>query len=202
MSAAEQAAPAIPGTTPSKSPGMTVLAELGPYAVLLAGSVWFWTMADGLKGSPVGAGLGPGTWPKLVIGALGAVCGYELLRRLFALVPGRHPVPPAGDDLTGIEAAEVEEAGPAAPVWGAITASIVYLLLFEQVGFALDTFAFVLVLMWLGRFRRWPLMLPISAGLTLGLLYVFMKLVFVPLPLGAGPFSAFSQALLRILGIH
>ncbi len=169
------------------------LTGLLPYVALLAAAAGLWLKAGQIDPGPPGSGLGPASWPKLVIGAMAAACCYELVRRMVARRPGTASAEPAALE---------EEPGPAGPAVAALAASASYLLLFETVGFAADTFMFVLLLMWLGGFRRWKLMLPISAGLTLGLMFVFMKLVFVPLPLGTGPFSLFSQALLRLLGIH
>jgi putative tricarboxylic transport membrane protein len=83
-----------------------------------------------------------------------------------------------------------------------VAASLVYLALFEIVGFFVDTLVFVMALIWIGRFRRFWTALAISAVTTLLFMLVFMRVIFVALPIGIGPFEWLSTSLIRLLGVH
>jgi putative tricarboxylic transport membrane protein len=64
-----------------------------------------------------------------------------------------------------------------------VGASILYLLLFEKLGYLLATFALMLVLFGLGRLRLWVLLS--CAGATVaGSYFIFHSLLKVPLPKG------------------
>jgi len=83
-----------------------------------------------------------------------------------------------------------------------VAASLIYLALFEIVGFFVDTLVFVMALIWIGRFRHFWAALAISTVTTLLFMLVFMRVIFVALPLGIGPFEWLSTSLMRLLGVH
>jgi putative tricarboxylic transport membrane protein len=55
--------------------------------------------------------------------------------------------------------------------------------------------------MWIGRYRRIGVVLATSAIGALAFMFMFMKVVYVSLPLGVEPFAQVSFALMRIMGI-
>lgn len=184
--------------------GSALLGAL-PYLGILAVCFGLYRLADGFGGVIGDSVVGPSTWPKMIIWALAGVSAYECVRRLGSSAFKRYsgekllaPVDPDGapDDENHGETSEL------GPVFGAIVATLVYLVAFETVGFTVDTFIFMLTIMWLGRFRRLIVSALLCGAATIGLLFAFMKLVFVPLPLGVGPFAVLSTTLLRVLGIH
>lgn len=69
------------------------------------------------------------------------------------------------------------------------------------IGFALSTFLFLICWMFLGGMRN-PVTIG-SAGLagTVGLLFLFIKVAYLPLPRGVGVFDDIHVALYRSLGI-
>jgi putative tricarboxylic transport membrane protein len=69
------------------------------------------------------------------------------------------------------------------------------------VGFPLATMGFLVAFSYLGGYRHMPSLLAIAVGTTLALLYIFVYLVYVSLPLGLGPFLEMNVALYRLLGI-
>jgi len=69
-------------------------------------------------------------------------------------------------------------------------------------GFFLATVAYLAAFMVVGRYRRWGVIATTSSVGSLAFVYVFMKVVYVSLPLGVGPFREVSTALMSILGIH
>ena len=96
------------------------------------------------------------------------------------------------------------EDGPVHPglVAGAVAATVVYLLILETTGFFLTTFVYMAILMWLGGFRRPTILLPLSAAAALVFMFLFMRIIFVALPLGIEPFARISIALMTAMGIH
>lgn len=130
--------------------------------------------------------LGPAFWPRLVLAGLLVAC----LGKAF-------------EDARAGRAAQVTGAVPFARgrLAAAIVAIVLYVLLAPLFGFAITTATFIIVFMILCGARA-PLMLGTNAAVgTVALLYLFVKVVYLPLPKGAGPFESVTLALYRALGI-
>jgi putative tricarboxylic transport membrane protein len=141
---------------------------------------------------------GPDSWPKLILYMLMATSAFEFVRRLLA-ARRQSPAP-----ITAPAVAMPFEREPSDMriVFTCVAASLVYLLLFEIVGFFCDTLVFVLALSWIGGFRRFWTALAISVTTTLLFMLVFLRVIFVALPIGIGPFEQLSTGLMRLLGVH
>jgi hypothetical protein len=71
----------------------------------------------------------------------------------------------------------------------------------DYIGFALSIFCFIIVFLRLAGVRK-PLSLILSSVLgTVGLLYLFVKVVYLPLPKGAWLFERVTLFVYRALGI-
>jgi len=131
--------------------------------------------------------LGPAFWPRLVLIGLVIACLAKAVAQARGRTAGR-------------------EAGPAASLArGRLTVAIalivLYVLVAPAAGFALTTAVFVAAFMALGGTRS-PLVLALHAvGGAVALLYLFVRLVYLPLPKGAGPFEGLTLAVYRALGI-
>jgi hypothetical protein len=76
-----------------------------------------------------------------------------------------------------------------------------YPILAPLLGFPLTTFLFLLGFTRLAGARQ-PLLLPVVSALgTVGLLYLFVKVVYLPLPKGTGVVEDFTIFLYRLLRI-
>lgn len=133
--------------------------------------------------------LGPGFWPRLVLGGLGLACAAKVIenRRRPALSDGARAAGLAGVRRDALAAA--------------ITSIVLYVVLTPWLGFPLVTAGFIGVFMVLAGSRS-----PVAIGLaaiagTVVLLYVFVKLVYLPLPKGDGVFETLTLALYRGLRI-
>ena len=136
--------------------------------------------------------LGPGFWPRLALIGLGAGCLAKIVeewrrhhRSEAAGAAGSEPLPPISRGRLG----------------GGIALILGYVLLTPWVGFPLVTALFIATFMRLGGMRS---VRAIAANVligTVGLLYLFVKLVYLPLPKGEGPLETFTLALYRALGI-
>ncbi|HET7876409.1 MAG TPA: tripartite tricarboxylate transporter TctB family protein [Methylomirabilota bacterium] len=144
-----------------------------------------------------GQQLGPGFWPRLVLVGLAAACVAKGLTAFGRGQAGR-PGGPPGPGLAG--PSERPEISRAKLGWG-IALIILYVLAAPVLGFALATAGFIVGFLLLCGLRS-PLGLAANTLVgTVGLLYLFVKIVYLPLPKGDGPFEAVTLALYRLLRI-
>lgn len=139
-------------------------------------------------------GVGPTTWPRVMLIGI-ACCAAVMLLRELVCVFLRHP------DLP--EAAV--ETGKTYNNWKAvigIAILVVYGVAIPVVGFALATVAFFAVWLWLGGVRRAHTVGLVSLLGTIALLYLFAGLSKMPLDRGLGIFDALTVSLYRALGIY
>ncbi|MDA8107972.1 MAG: tripartite tricarboxylate transporter TctB family protein [Betaproteobacteria bacterium] len=183
----------------------TRLAGTAPYAVLLGLAAYLFQEAGQLEITRIEGRLGPDFWPKAILVLLMATCAYELLRRLLRGSDARPAEPVTlGEDAT------VDELEPdAAParryphlLWIGAGITVAYVALLDVLGFFLATFLYTLLFMLVGRYRRWPVLIASSLGGSLLFMFVFMKVVYISLPIGREPFSAVSVALMQLMGIR
>lgn len=131
--------------------------------------------------------LGPAFWPRLVLTGLVIACLAKAVEAVRART-------------------RWADAGPSAPFARgrlaiAIALIVLYVLVAPAAGFPLTTVTFVAAFMALCGSRS-PLVLALHAvGGTVVLLYFFVRLVYLPLPKGTGPFEALTLAVYRALGI-
>jgi len=104
----------------------------------------------------------------------------------------------------GATAADVE--APATQNLTVLAAAIVVIvgqvILAEFVGFPAATFAFLVVFVYLAGWRRPLPLIGLAAMSTIGIVYVFVRIVYMPLPKGAGVFEDVTVALYRLLRIY
>lgn len=132
--------------------------------------------------------LGPDFWPRLVLVGLAAVCAVR--------------VASLWRDASGDRAAS-SRAAPLARRRLALAIGLIllYVLATPLVGFPLATGAFIAAFAVVAGARR-PAGVAAAAVIgTLGVLYLFVKVVYLPLPKGDGPFEAVTLTLYRLLGI-
>lgn len=198
---------------------------LGPVLLLVAAAYLYWRAGD-IPVVPVPGQLGPSFWPRLALVGLGLSCLVKLIEIWRA--PGAHLLGGPAGPAPGAAAATAQPAEPArAPLpqtagspdlaaalddarpvvdWRKLGFAILLLGLYVAaspvIGFALANTLFLATFMWLGGLRR-PLPVGVLAvGVTVGLLYLFVKIVYLPLPRGAGSFLDLTLALYRVLGLY
>ena len=79
--------------------------------------------------------------------------------------------------------------------------AVAYALAMTLIGFVLATVIFLIAFARLGGYRRMLELSLIALASTFVLLYVFVQVVYISLPLGQGPFVDLNVALYRLLGI-
>jgi putative tricarboxylic transport membrane protein len=169
-----------------------------PYALVFCVAVFLLYRAENFEFTATADQIGPDSWPKLVLYMIMATSAFEGIRRLLTGRSNR----PGPRVAPVVETPFERERADMRIVLAAVAASIIYLALFEIVGFFFDTLVFVLALIWIGKFRRFWTALAISTVTTLLFMLVFMRVIFVALPIGIGPFQWLSTSLMRFLGVH
>lgn len=175
-----------------------------PYVIvfLLAGFLYY--RATQLDFVAPGGRIGPDVWPRAILGLAMLTAAYEVIKNLV-FFKGRHEVDGVLESIT--EAAPGEP--PPAPatlyprrlVAGA-GMTIAYAALIQTLGFFLCTVLFLAAFTWVGGYRRTGVILASSVAGGLVFMFIFMKVVYVSLPLGAGPFGELTLLLMRLMGIR
>lgn len=131
--------------------------------------------------------LGPGFWPTLILVGLGIACTAKLIVELACARRSADfcPEPPAPISRGKLSAA--------------VALIVLYALLAPVVGFALATMGFIAGFMRLSGTRSVPMIAGNTVVGTVLLLYLFVKVVYLPLPKGYGVFEAVTLALYRAL---
>lgn len=130
--------------------------------------------------------LGPLSWPRVMI------VGIIVASLLWGLARLRRN--PDEDPLTPVPVDAVR-------LWIGIVTVVGYGTAIVYIGFAFATLLFMICWLWIGGMRR-PL--PIIANSLLGtlaVLYLFLKVAYLPLPRGAGWIDTLTVGLYQWLGI-
>lgn len=183
------------------------IARILPYALVGAVAGYLYHVATQIQYHNRPGTLGPDFWPKLVLGLIVAVCLYEIAKVLF--FGGRADGTGMLDEIVEESSRKRGDAGPApvAPrrplvlaAGMALTAAYVWII--PTLGFFLATVPYVAAFIALGGFRRWAVNAAVSVLGTLAMMFFFMKLVYVSLPLGQEPFAQVTFFLMRVMGIR
>ena len=174
-----------------------------PYLVVLAISVALFVMASRIEFAAPGGRVGPDLWPKAILGLAMLTCAYQIMKTLFF----------DDDQLAGVlesiieERAEPEQTDEPPPTYprliiAGIALTVAYVLLIQHLGFFLTTLGYLAAFMWIGGYRR-PIAVTVASLVgSLAFMFVFMKVVYVSLPLGEEPFSQVTFLLMRLMGIR
>ena len=156
-----------------------------------------------------GGRIGPAVWPKAIIVFMGLLCAYEIVKRLVVRTEfnakgllSSADLPPAQEAATRVG----EHRDDPAPdnyrmLFGGIALIAAYVFAVPWLGFFLATAAFLAVFPWVGGLRKPVVSVVVSLVGTATLALVFLKLAYISLPLGEGPFRAVSLGLMRLLGV-
>lgn len=177
-----------------------------PHGVMLVASVALYWMASRID-VDTGGRISPAFWPKTVIVFMALLCVYEIAKRLIAssLEASRGPAPELEQDPASAAAAE-RAATLALPennrmLFGGIAAITAYLLAVPWTGFIFTTTLFLVAFPWVGGFRRPGIAAAVGVAGGAVLAVMFMRIAYISLPLGEGPFRWLSIAVIRALGV-
>jgi len=175
-----------------------------PYLVVLAGAcVLTWNTFD-FGFTPSGDRPGPEMWPRAILVLMIITC----LARIGTVLRSRHD----GGARAGRGDGEDQRAGAERDAAAArrhprllmmgIGLTVAYVALLTTLGFFLDSVLYIGTLIRIGRYRRWPVIVAVAVGGAFVLMLIFMKVVYLSLPIGAPPFSAISLAMMTLMHIR
>jgi hypothetical protein len=168
-----------------------------PYVAIFFVCIYFYSLTEKFQFIAKAGNIGPDFWPKMLLGLTIAVCLFEIIKTFFFLKT---------EDKDLAEAKVQPEAGmettrtyPVLLLIGVLL-TVLYIYLVTILGFPLCTFLYFALFMYIGRYRKkWAILANSVIG-TVVLVFIFMKIVYVSLPLGQEPFSSVTFFLLRIMG--
>jgi hypothetical protein len=182
-----------------------------PHSVMLLVSIaLYWAaMQIDSGGAASGGRIGPDFWPKVVIGFMALLCVYEIIKRLVLHTTFTakgltdeliQPPAEAVDPTMGSDDVGPEREYPRM-LWAGLAAIVGYVLVVPYLGFFLTTLLFLATFIRIGGFRRPLITLIVSAIGAFVLIVIFMRVAYISLPLGTGPFQTLSTGLLGLLGV-
>jgi len=186
---------------------MRQLRKNAPYVAVFTIAACLYFLARQIDFAAPGGRIGPDFWPKVILLMAMATCVYEIVKNLLFGKEGKEMAGVLDSIVAGApaEIAAVPEEEPGTYprlLWSGIAMTIGYALLIETLGFFLCTFIYLAGFMLVGRYRRAGVVLATSLIGSLVFMFVFMKIVYVSLPLGQAPFTEVSFLLLRLMGIR
>lgn len=175
-----------------------------PYLlVLVVAAVLTWK-AMHLGYTPHGERPGPDVWPRAILALIIATCIVRIATVLRSRSDEAAGV--LDDVIAGALPDAARDGAPAARfprlLVAGIALTIAYVALLGTLGFFCDTVLYMAALMRIGRYRRWPVIIAVAFAGALAFMFVFMKVVYLSLPIGTPPFEAISLVLMRLLGIR
>jgi len=181
---------------PDSASGARSLRSVAPYLVGLAVAGALYAYADRIDFTARPGTLGPDFWPKLAIGLLAAACLWEIVRRVLG---------PGGETKglsEALEEAEAEDPSATYPalLYAGIGLTLAYAVLVPVLGFLTASFLFLVVFMYLGRYRKHLVIWSVAAGVTFVGAVVFMRFAYVSLPRGMPPFDHVTDFVRVMLG--
>lgn len=177
--------------------------EVLPYVVMLGVTVLLYWASTRIQ-AETGGRIGPTAWPKAVIVIMGLLCVYEIAKRLVmgSAFSAKGIV---GTGAPSPTAAVGEPATPGAEhprkLYGGMAMVAGYVIAVPWLGFFVTTALFLAAFPFVGGMRRPLLTAAIGIVGSLALVVVFMRVAYISLPLGEGPFRTLSLALLRAIGV-
>jgi hypothetical protein len=171
------------------------LRRIAPYGVLLlVAGFLYW--AAGRIDAPTGGRIGPDAWPRAVIVFMGLLCAYEIVKRLVVRTDFEAKGLLSG---SGVDTPRGKANYPM--LFGGIALILAYVIAVPWTGFFATTALFLAAFQWVGGLRRPVLVAAIGLAGSFALVVVFMRVAYISLPLGEGPFRALSLGLMRAIGV-
>ena len=182
--------------------------RIAPYAIILAAANGLFYLTGKFDYDKMAASLGPDAWPRLILGLATVACVFEIVRlALFwrgEETVNESPLIPVGASVGVLDTEEASQAPVPTNMCqaSAAFASIVgYVLVLGYAGFFLATFAFLTIFGLIAGYRRIGVLLAVVTSLTIGFMFLFMRVIYVSLPIGVEPFSKVSLLMLKLLGV-
>jgi putative tricarboxylic transport membrane protein len=185
------------------------LIAAAPYALIFAISAFLYHSAGQIDFDRVEGRIGPDFWPKLIIVLTMAACVWGAINAALLGGGGKAasasaPVSSAPDD-SEIEAQDKPDPDEAEiypwRIWGTIAGAVAYLLFMPYLGFFPSTVLFIAFVICTAGYRKIAPVLTLSLVGSLFFMTIFVRIVYVSLPMGIAPFDKISIALMKIINL-
>jgi len=170
--------------------GAFLKSMIGPLVIFLC-AVYFYVLAGGIDENPMPGQLGPAFWPKALLILLMISCGIKSLE-VYRAAAKEGAAAGKGGSPSGVDTLKLSLM---------IVAVLGVVFLMDMIGFILANFFFLLLFMRIAGYRRMPRLILISGLGTIALLYLFVKVVYLPLPKGQFFFDDLTIFIYRALYI-
>ncbi len=188
------------------------LARAIPFLIVLAVGVWLWNVASGFTSARPGYA-GPDLWPKAIllllltaafVGALQALVRDVDDGALGALIESASRAVGREGELEADLQLEFGDPAKRQPLWAwfGIALLLGFVAIVPWIGFTPATFLLMFGIILVAGYPRPGIAAAISAVGTLAFFVVFQRIVYISLPLGAGPFKEMSIALMAAIGVR
>jgi len=179
---------------------MTRLAPTMPYIVILLICGFLYYQAELI--APAGEGrLGADFWPKAILIAAMVTCAWEAVRK--ARIGARREARATPLSLDAVEEGKPqgEQKVPEYVPWVGIALTVAYALAMPWLGYFLASILFVAAFVYAGNFRRPLVAACVAIAASTTFMFLFMRVVYVSLPIGVEPFAWISTSLMRLMGV-
>lgn len=184
---------------------MPRLRALLPYVLVLAAAAVLYYTASHFEYTPRGDRPGPDVWPRAILVLLAVAC---IVRVVSVLRRTADREPESLQDVIAADARPADERDEAPPrqypllLATGIALTIGYVALLGTLGFFIDTVLYIAALTRAGRYHRLPVIAAVAFGGALVFMFIFMKVVYLSLPIGRPPFASVSLLLMQWMGIR
>jgi putative tricarboxylic transport membrane protein len=173
-----------------------------PYLVVFAAGCFLYYSAANFEFEEASGRIGPGAWPKLILLLMLAAALWGMVA---SALQGGKPVGKAALETAEQDETEALLRPPEiypSLVWLAVAATVGYLAILPFAGFFLSTIVYSFALINLGHYRRLSRAALLSVAIAFTFMFLFMRVVYVALPVGVAPFDRLSYALMAAMGVH
>jgi putative tricarboxylic transport membrane protein len=174
----------------SRPSGSPLKSLMGPMLLFIL-AVYFYIIAGRIDENPIPGQLGPAFWPRMILLLLMLSCVLKALESFLAFGKGVADV--------GLSSPPPEVNVPKLVAMIVMVVAVVFFL--DILGFALTNFLFLLLFLRIAGLRKKLSLFLVSFLGTIFLLYLFVWVVYLPLPKGEWFFSDLTIFIYRLLHI-
>jgi putative tricarboxylic transport membrane protein len=184
----------------------TRLLAAAPYIITVVAAVLFLIKVEQFEFDHVPGRIGPDAWPKLIL-LLAITAGAWGILKTFLFDAASSNGAAKQADLTASDTGQPDTAYIDEPeihparVWATLAGTLAYLWILHYLGFFIGTFIFLAFVIYTGGYRKFTWLFFISLLGSLFFMTIFVRVVYVSLPIGIEPFSTVSLALLALLNL-
>lgn len=181
------------------------LSATAPYLLIFVIGACLYVSADNIEFDRVEGRIGPDLWPKIILGLMMIASAWGTIKAL--LLPPAVRIEQQPSTLEDVESSrpahsetDEREIYPLR-VWGTLAGSVAYLLVMPLLGFFSSSLVFIAFVIYLGGYRKPVRVLVVSLVASLFFMIIFVRVVYVSLPIGIEPFAKISLALIKLINL-